>query len=110
MTDGLHHFHKRKRLARNEPFPHPDQLKRLIDSLVYFGEVLGPLATVPQLATILLNQNASGVSIASWVGYFAGAIFLLPYGIVHKEKPIIFTYAIWAILDLLIVIATAIYR
>ncbi len=110
MVDGFHHFHKRKRISlKHEIYPSPNKLKRLVDGLIYLGGVLGPLLTIPQLTEIWFSKNASGVSIVSWGAYFIGAIFWLFYGLVHKEKPIIFTYGIWAILDLFIVIGVVIY-
>lgn len=110
MTDGLHHFHKRKRIhERHEPYPHPERLKRFVDGLIYAGGVLGPLATIPQFVKIWIEKNAAGVSALSWTGYFIGSVFWLLYGIVHREKPIIFVYVVWICLNLLIVIGVLLY-
>lgn len=65
--------------------------------------------TIPQLTKIWVEKNASGVSAVSWGAYLVTAIFWLLYGILHKEKPIIFTYSAWIVLEILIVIGTITY-
>jgi len=110
MTHGLYHVHKRKRVyQKKEPYPHPDKFKRIMDKIAYFGGVFGLIFTLPQLMNIWVLKNASGVSAISWGAYMIGASFWLTYGIAHKEKPLIFTYSVWVVLDILIVIGTLIY-
>jgi len=107
---GLHHFHKRKRIyEKHEPYPHPDRSKRIMDKLIYLAGIVGPLLVVPQLYKIWIEKNAAGVSVISWSAFVATAVFWLIYGIMHKAKPIIFTYTIWIILELFVVVGTIIY-
>jgi uncharacterized protein with PQ loop repeat len=109
-SHGLHHFHRRKRIhLHHEPYPHPDALKRVMDKLIYVVGVFGPIMTVPQVVKIWIEQNAAGISLVSWVAYLITALFWLAYGVLHKEKPIIFTYLIWVFLDILIITGVAIY-
>ena len=109
-SHGLHHFHKRKRIHQKlEPYPHPHKWKRFMDNAVYAVGVFGPVMTLPQVATVWLEKNASGLSLISWIAYLLTAVFWFIYGIMHKEKPIIFTYGIWIVLDLLIVIGVLMY-
>lgn len=110
MNQVLHNVHQRKRIhLKKEPYPHPDKFKRLMDKLAYAGGGLGLVFTLPQLTKIWIDKTASGVSAISWMAYAVGAIFWVIYGIAHKEKPIILTYSIWIILDILIVIGTLMY-
>jgi uncharacterized protein with PQ loop repeat len=110
MRDGLHHYYKRKHQAvNNSSVLNQNNFKRITDILVYIGGVVGPLGTIPQVLEIWLYKNAAGVSAISWSAYFIGAIFWFFYGLAHKEKPIIFTYGIWAILDVLIIVGVFIY-
>jgi len=37
---------------KEEPYPHPNKWKRLMDKLIYFAGVLGPIMTIPQLSKI----------------------------------------------------------
>ena len=105
MTDGLHHFHKRKRIHQNlEPYPHPDKWISFLDKLVYFIGIFTPIITVPQIIEIWVNHNASGVSLISWAGYFVASVFWFAYGITHKEKPIIFSSALLALANFLVVL------
>jgi len=109
-TKGLHHFHKRKRkYQKQEPYPHPDKLKRFMDKAIYFVAIFGPIMTLPQVAKIWIDKNASGVSILSWGSYLIVGIFWLIYGIMHKEKPIIIANILWIVLEIFIVIGTLIY-
>jgi len=109
-TEGLHHFHIRKRIhQKHETYPHPNEFKRFMDRAIYIIGIIGPIMTIPQLMKIWVEKNASGVSAISWGAYLFTAIFWLIYGIQHKEKPIIFTYGIWIILEALIVVGTIMY-
>ncbi len=107
---GLHHYHKRKRVHKKlEPYPHPDKFKRFMDKAIYVVAILGPIMTLPQVINIWINKNASGVSVISWSSYVILSLFWLTYGILHKEKPIIFTSVLWIILDILIAVGAVIY-
>ena len=107
---GLHHFHKRKRIhIEHEPYPHPNKWKRIMDKLIYFVGIFGPIMTLPQLMIIWIEKNAAGVSLISWGSYLIIAVFWIIYGIMHKEKPIIITYSLWVLLDIFIVIGVLLY-
>jgi uncharacterized protein with PQ loop repeat len=105
---GLHHYHIRKRM-QHEPFPHPDKWKRWLDKLVFVAGVFGPIMTIPQILKIWATGNAAGVSAASWIGYLITAIVWFIYGIAHREKPIIVTYAIWILMDAMIILGVALF-
>ena len=110
VVEALHHYHRRKRIhQKHEPYPHPDKWKRLMDKFIYVVGVAGPILTLPQLIKIWVEKNAAGVSAISWAGFLVAAVFWLMYGILHKEKPIIFTYTLWIILDGLVVAGVLIY-
>lgn len=107
---GLHHFHGRKRAyVKGEPYPHPNKWKRFMDHAVYVVGVLGPIMTIPQLTRIWVEKNAAGVSITTWGAYLIGANFWLAYGVMHKEKPIIFTYVLWIFMYIAIVTGIVLY-
>jgi uncharacterized protein with PQ loop repeat len=105
MFKGLHHFHKRKRIyEQHEPYPHPDKWKRLMDRLIYFVGVMGPLMSLPQLMNIWVYGNSAGVSAVTWGALAVLSLFWLTYGAMHKEKPIILSSSMWVLFDTLIVI------
>ena len=110
MTIAIHHLHKRKRIhEKYEKYPHPNKWKRYLDKLVYTVGIFGPILTIPQLLKIWMNQSAGDVAIISWVAYFFGAVILLGYGIVHREKPLIVMYSAWVLIDFIMVISILIY-
>ena len=93
---GTHHYHRRKRIHQgHEEYPHPDAIKRVMDKMIYFVGVAGPIMTLPQLFKIWVEKNAAGISVISWITYLVLGIFWLSYGIMHKEKPIIVNYILW---------------
>jgi uncharacterized protein with PQ loop repeat len=107
---GTHHLHIRKRIHKKfEKFPHPNKFKSFIDKGVYFVAVFAILMTLPQIFKIWVEKNTAGVSIITWISYFLIATFWLMYGIIHKDKPIIFTNVSWMILDVIIVLGLALF-
>jgi uncharacterized protein with PQ loop repeat len=110
MHHGTHHLHMRKRVHQKfPPYPSPDKLKRFIDKLVYIFGFLTVIFTIPQVYKIWAYQNASGVSVIAWISYLLYAIIFTIYGILHKAKPIAFTYSFLTVLDILVVIGTLLY-
>lgn len=110
MNQGLHHYHQRKRLdEKPEAIPSADKLKRWLDYVVYVGGSIGPFLTIPQLVKIWIGKNAAGVSAFSWGSYLVASVFWVIYGVVHKEKPIIFTNSIWVLMNGLVMIGALIY-
>ena len=110
MVDPLYHLHIRRRIHEYlEPYPHPDKLKNIVDRIVFFGALFGLIMTLPQLAEIWINKTAGGVSLVSWFSYVITATAWCLYGFLHKDKHILYTYAVWAVVNSLIVIGILIY-
>lgn len=110
MAHLLHHFHVRKRVHRKlEKYPHPDRLKRFLDRLIYFVVFAAPFATIPQVYKIWIGQDAAGVSLIAWFSYILICLVWLVYGILHKEKPIIFANTGYIIVNILVFLGTLIY-
>jgi len=102
---GFHHLHKRKRIhQKHEKYPNPNKFKRVLDILAYVAAIIGPLIAIPQLWKIWNFQDASGVSILTWIGYMFGGTFWFIYGAAHKEKPIMIMNLLWFLFSLTIVI------
>ncbi len=107
--NGKHHLQLRKRKSINlETFPHPDRLKQTVDRLAYLS-ILLPIMTIPQLVVIFSSQNASGLSVLTWSTYLIGAMFWTFYGILHKEKQIIFPNFLMSIIQVGIIIGILLY-
>lgn len=111
--NGTHnHVHLRKRAVTKklQPYPHPFFSYRLLDRATYVVAILSPLSTIPQLYTIYVNHLASGIAPISWGLYTIFNFVWLVYGIVHKEKIIIFNSVLWIIIDGLVTLGALIYR
>jgi uncharacterized protein with PQ loop repeat len=67
------------------------------------------IMTAPQIWQIYSTQNASGVSLFTWLMYGLGSAFWVGYGIAHKEKPIIFTNVVASTLQLIVAIGVLMY-
>lgn len=104
MHTGYHHLQRRK-----EPFPSKTKWKRFLDRIAYFIGIVGPIMTIPQLLKIWVEQNASGVSLISWIAYLFTSCFWLAYAVSHKEKPLIFMYSAWIIVKVPILIGIILY-
>ncbi len=80
-----------------------------MDKGIYVVAIIGPLMTIPQITKIWVGQTAAGVSVISWATFCVTATFWMMYGILHKEKPIIFSNILWLILQSFIVVGAIIY-
>ena len=85
-------------------------LKKFVDKGIYVVGILGPISTIPQLLEIWISQNASGLSLMTWLLWISIAFFWLLYGILHKEKPIIISYIIWIIVDTIVILGIILYK
>ncbi len=96
IADPFHHLHIRKRVHQQlQPFPSTSPFKQILDHLIYVVGLSGPLLTLPQLLAIWEAKSVTGLSPITWGSYVVIACFWLLYGIVHKERPIIFTNTLW---------------
>lgn len=76
-----------------------------IDRVVSVVAFIGPLTSVPQIVEIwLVDRNAQGVSLMTWLGFMLMAAVWLIYGIVHKQRPIIISNALWIVAQGLVVL------
>lgn len=83
--------------------------RKIIDSLMIAGGIIGPLSALPQILIIFSNQDAGSVSLVSWSLFTVLSIIGLIYSIVHKEKIILLGYSLYTLADLTIVIGILLY-
>lgn len=83
--------------------------RRFIDRAMMFIAIIHPLTAIPQAVTIYAEQNASNVSLATWLSFMLiGVIFFL-YAIAHSIKPMIVNQVLWFLVDSSIVIGILLY-
>lgn len=108
---GMHHYHLRKRIhEKKEEFPSNDKYKRFMDKAIYVIAIGGPFLYIPQVLKIWLEKTATGVSAISFAGAFIISSFWIIYGIIHKEKPILYANILYALLQAAVVIGALIYQ
>ena len=103
---GEQHVHKRKKKGS---FPDKDPHKRLVDRIIYIFVFLVPALATEQIWKIWRYKEASGVSLVAWIVFTVNSSVWLWYGILHREKPIIISSALWIIVDLFIVVGVIVY-
>lgn len=81
----------------------PKKRQGLLDWLVYFGAVVEPIMTVPQIYEVWVQNKPAG-SLLTWFSYVLFAFIWLLYGIKYKIKPLIITEVLWVLLQGLVVI------
>jgi uncharacterized protein with PQ loop repeat len=101
-----HHFLKRK---QGKISSKQGPLVSLLDRLIFVVGTLGPISASAQVYKIWIEKTAEGVSIITWLANFLFSIVWVIYGIIHKEKSIIFTYALWMLINGLIALGAFIY-
>jgi uncharacterized protein with PQ loop repeat len=95
----LHHAHletKKKKAKSNGD--------KVLDRIVMIVSILYPLSAVPQLIEIV-HGNAEGVSVLSWLSFFACASLFLVYGLRHRVMPMIVSNSLWVVVDGLVVVS-----
>lgn len=107
MHIGFRHYIKRKKAGNKKK---ETTAQRDMDRLIYFMTPLTVLIFIPQLLKIWTEKSASGLSLLSWAGMFAGSAFWFVYGIVHKEKPMIVVNIAIGIIQFLIVLGIVLYQ
>ncbi len=106
MKAPWHHIRARK---KHRQLKKGTKVVRLFDKMIYVVAIGTPLMTVTQVWQIWVEKKIIGVSMATWIASLVSAIFWLIYGVIHREKPIIYTQTLWMIFSAMIVIGLVIY-
>jgi uncharacterized protein with PQ loop repeat len=83
---------------------------RAIDALTYLASFISLSFTSHQVWIIWSTQDASGVSIVSWIGYTIASCIWALYGYAHRVYVIFFTHAGWIIFSILIIMGVAMFN
>lgn len=77
--------------------------------LTLVAAVVQPLMTVPQVMQLYTTHDASGLSLATWLGYAVIGLVFLAYGIKYRLVPIATTQILWFVLQMSVVIGILIW-
>ncbi|HEU5187485.1 MAG TPA: hypothetical protein VFT87_03200 [Candidatus Saccharimonadales bacterium] len=81
----------------------------VLDWLVTFMAVAGPALGVPQVIEIFVTHDASGLSLAAWIGFTCYTIVFLTYGAVYKLKPVIVAQSLWLCVYVSVIFGILVY-
>ena len=107
---GLIHRHKHKH--KNQPAPRGVSKfwKLFLDRVTLVAGILGPIMVIPQIYQIFSTHEAHGVSVLSWFAFAVLDIPFIAYGMLHKDRPIVTTYALFCIANTMVAIGAVLYR
>lgn len=88
---------------------HGSQSDTFLRRILGFMSAFSMLMTIPQVWTIWVNHQASGVSLASWSAYLLSALLWFVYGLRQRDKNIYLPCVGWIILDVGVVAGVLVY-
>ena len=104
------HLHLRKRISKGlEPYPARSSWKRVLDKVIYAVGIIGPIMSIPQILLIYMTRDATGVAPLTWLSWAILNIPWILYGLAHKERPIVITYCLWFLCNMLVFIGAVLY-
>jgi uncharacterized protein with PQ loop repeat len=81
-------------------------LRRLLGGMSIFTMLM----TIPQVYTIWVEHQATGVSILSWSAYLASAVLWLWFGLRQEDRNIAWPCIGWIVLDSAVIVGVFLYR
>jgi uncharacterized protein with PQ loop repeat len=90
--------------------PHDSPPVGGLERILRLLSVFTLLMTVPQVLTIWVGHNASGVSLLSWVSYLFSACLWFVYGLQKRDKTIYLACIGWILLDAAVVAGVILHR
>ena len=108
--NGFHHLRARARATKGlESFPSRNKWKRYLDYLMYGVGIVAPLALLPQILQIYTTKSGAGLALPTWLLFVVVNILWATYGIVHKDKHILFANILMAIFNIAVVTGILLY-
>ena len=100
----LKHIHHRKNPNYSKKYS-----ANLLDRFIYLIAFAGPVMTIPQIYDIWVVRQLS-VNTVTWGSYLFIGVVWLCYGLVHKEKPIIFSNLLGIITTGLVFLGAVLFK
>jgi len=108
--NGFHHLRARARATKGlESFPSRNKWKRYLDYLMYGVGVAAPLALVPQITQLYTTKSSAGLALPTWLLFVVVNLLWATYGVVHKDKHIIYANAFMALFNGAVVVGVLMY-
>jgi uncharacterized protein with PQ loop repeat len=108
-THVHHHIIHRKKKKKQRKETNKRVKKNILDRMVYFAGIAGPIMTLPQVFKIWGEKSATGVALETWVTYLCLSTIWISYGLLHKEKPLVIMYSSYFFIHISIIIGVLFY-
>ena len=89
--------------------PNTKPLHSAVERVLPYLSVLTMVMTVPQIWTIWVLHDASGVSLLSWGTYLIAACFWFVHGLQRRDKAIYIACVGWVLLDAAVVLGVVLH-
>ena len=77
--------------------------KRLADKIIYFAAIIEPLFVIPQIIQIFRLQDATSVSLLTWLGFNVLTAIWLWWAILNREKVIIVYQGLYLVFNTVVI-------
>jgi len=101
-TKKMNRLHKNQHLSKKHKLNKAKS--KSIDRAVYFAAITEPALVVPQIIRIFSEQDASGVSLGTWVGFEVMTMIWVLYSIEHRQKMVFISSALFMVVQGLVII------
>ncbi|HUC96023.1 MAG TPA: PQ-loop domain-containing transporter [Candidatus Saccharimonadia bacterium] len=107
----MHYLGLRNKYERRQNASQQQKTKYIVflDKLTFIVGIVGPLTVIPQIYSIFSTQNASGVSLTTWVLITIATFPWILYGIAHKEINIIVSFILWEFVNVGVIVGVLMY-
>lgn len=106
MPIGGHVHHHRLHLRKKKK---KGNTQKVLDKLVYFAGIAGPVMTLPQVFKIWTEKSAAGVALETWLTYLFLSMIWVSYGLLHKERPLVIMHSSYFVINVFIIVGVALY-
>ena len=83
--------------------------QELDTKLVYFFGLVTPLFMIPQAVAIFYNQSAVNISVVMWLFFLIADVVWIIYGMHRNIKPLVYSHALYFIVELVVVAGIMLY-
>jgi uncharacterized protein with PQ loop repeat len=86
------------------------ELKIVLKYAVRVAAVVGPLSGLPQVLSIWISMNSSGVSLVSWSLFLAISFLWLLHALSQNDRALVISNSLWIIIDATIIAGALVSR
>lgn len=92
------------------PLKTRESSERFIKKGTTIFATITPFTTIPQLTTIWVDKNVSGISSVLWITFLLNSSFWFFYGFLNRDKIVYISNLVWVLIDTLILVGLFTYN